>query len=65
MVVGRENRVIVCYRSSDPAEVSAAMSRNFSFHPSTMALREVDPLPRTAAGKPDYVAALNAYGDVR
>lgn len=65
MAVGRENRVIVCYRGSDPAEVSAAMSRNFSFHPSTVALQEVDPLPRTAAGKPDYVAALNAYGDVR
>jgi long-chain acyl-CoA synthetase len=65
MVVGRENRVIVCYRDSDPAEVGAAMSGNFSFHPSTMALQEVDPLPRTAAGKPDYVAALNAYGDVR
>ncbi len=65
IVVGRENRVIVCYHDCDPAEVSAAMSRNFSFHPSTFAFREVDPLPRTAAGKPDYVAALNAYGDVR
>lgn len=65
IVVGRENRVIVCYRGSDPGEVSAAISCNFSFHPSTVALREVDPLPRTAAGKPDYVSALNAYGDVR
>lgn len=65
MVVGRENRVTVCYRGCDFAEVSAAMARNFSFHPSTLALREVDPLPRTAAGKPDYVAALNAYGDAR
>lgn len=65
MVVGRENRVIVCYRGSDPAEVRAAMSRNFSFHSSTVALQEVDSLPHTAAGKSDYVAALNAYGDVR
>lgn len=65
MVVGRENRLIVCYRGSDPAEVRAAISRNFSFHPSTMALHEVDPLPHTAAGKLDYVAAVNEYGDVR
>lgn len=65
MVVGRENRVVVCYRGSDPAEVRAAVSRNFSFHSSTVALQEVDPLPRTAAGKPDYVAVLNAYGDAR
>jgi len=65
MVVGFENRVIVCFRSCSVAEVSATISRNFSFHPSVLALREVDPLPRTAVGKPDYVAALNAYGDAR
>jgi long-chain acyl-CoA synthetase len=65
MVVGRDNRLIICYRDGNPVEVSAAMSRNFAFHPSTMALQELEALPRTAAGKLDYVAALNAYGDVR
>ncbi|UYO53632.1 AMP-binding protein [Rhodopseudomonas palustris] len=65
LVVGRENRVIVCYRDSEAGEVSAAMSQNFSFHPSTVALQEVDPLPRTAAGKPDYVTALKECGDAR
>lgn len=65
LVVGRENRMIVCYCGSDHADVNAAMSHNFFFHPSTIALQEVDLLPRTAVGKPDYVAALNAYGDVR
>lgn len=65
MVVGRENRLIVCYSGSDHAEVNNAMSHNFFFHPSTIALKEVALLPRTAVGKPDYVAALNAYGDVR
>lgn len=65
MVVGRENRLIVCYCDNVSAEVSAAMSRNFFFHPSTVVLQEVAALPRTAVGKPDYVAALNAYGGVR
>lgn len=65
MVVGRENRLIICYCGSNHAEVSAAMSRNFFFHPSTIALQDVAVLPRTAVGKPDYIAALNAYGDMR
>ena len=65
MVVGRENRITICHRGADPAEVRDAVNRNFSFHPSTLGLQEVDPLPRTASGKPDYVAALAAYGDAR
>jgi len=64
LVVGQDNRLIVCYLGSEAAEVNTAIADNFSFHPSTVITRRVDFLPRTAAGKPDYVTALEDNGGV-
>lgn len=65
LVVGRDNRIVVCYRDTDQASVERAAAQNFAFHPSTFTLREVPELPQTTSGKPDYVAALREYGDAR
>jgi long-chain acyl-CoA synthetase len=56
MVVGEENRLVVCVTDHAVEEVRAAVRDNFSFHPSTVKVVTCDVLPRSTSGKPDYVA---------
>lgn len=61
MVIGQENRFVVCAIDTDVEAVQAAMSENFDFHPSVVRIEICETLPRTASNKPDYVSLAQHF----
>ncbi len=61
LVIGRENRMTVCYTGPQAAHLAEVLDRNFAFHPSTLKLQPVEAMPLNASGKPDYARLSDAY----
>jgi hypothetical protein len=61
MLIGQENRLVVCATGTDIEAVQTAMDENFDFHPSVVRIEICDALPRTASNKPDYVALTQRF----
>lgn len=61
IVVGRENRVLVCHTHADDAVLSKVMTDNFIFHPSSIRYKSLPDLPLNASGKPDYALVSEDY----
>ena len=61
LVIGRENRMTVCYTGAQEGHLTEVLKRNFAFHPSTLRLQPVEAMPLNASGKPDYARLSDAY----
>lgn len=56
MVIGVENRLLVCVTEPDVERARISVAEMFNFHPSSVKVVACEALPFTAAGKPDYPA---------
>lgn len=61
LVIGRENRMMICYTGDREALLTDVISRNFAFHPLSLKLQHIEALPFMASGKPDYASLSEAY----
>jgi acyl-CoA synthetase (AMP-forming)/AMP-acid ligase II len=61
MLVGQENRLVVCAVGLGVEAVQRAISENFDFHPSVVRVEICDTLPRTASNKPDYALLTQRF----
>jgi acyl-CoA synthetase (AMP-forming)/AMP-acid ligase II len=61
IVIGAENRLIVCIGEPDAERAQTALKDNFNFHPSVARVVVSETLPLTSAGKPDYVTLSERF----
>jgi acyl-CoA synthetase (AMP-forming)/AMP-acid ligase II len=61
MVIGTENRLVVCATGTDVEAIQTAIGEHFDFHPSALRVEICDALPRTVSGKPDYSALMQRF----
>ncbi|TBZ80791.1 AMP-binding protein [Rhizobium leguminosarum] len=61
IVIGAENRLIVCIGEPDAERAQMALKDNFNFHPSVARVVVSETLPLTSAGKPDYVTLSERF----
>ena len=61
IVVGRENRILICHMQADDAVLARVMADNFTFHPSSGRYKNLPELPLNASGKPDYALVSEEY----
>ncbi len=63
MLIGQENRLVVCATGIDAGSVQSVLGENFDFHPSVVRIEICDGLPRTASNKPDYQVLSQRFLD--
>lgn len=54
MVIGKDDRLVVCTLEEQTGKLSETFKANFSFHPTTVKVKGLEALPFNASGKPDY-----------
>ena len=61
IVVGKENQILICHVGDHCDTLSDIIQNNFSIHPSSIKHFQIDTVPMTAAGKPDYMLIIKKY----
>ena len=61
IVVGKENQISICHVGDHRDTLSDIIRKNFSFHASSIKYTQIDSVPLTATGKPDYMLITNQY----
>lgn len=65
MLVGKENSLVICTTSTDPAPLRAALDVHFDFHPSVVRIEHCAKLPLTASDKPHYAELSQRFVEAR
>ncbi|MEJ2682669.1 MAG: AMP-binding protein [Gammaproteobacteria bacterium] len=60
-VVGKEDKVVICYKETTEHALQSIMKANFNFHPSTVKYIELQLIPLNSSGKTDYQRLSEAY----
>ena len=53
-VIGKENRLVVCYLENDNSTVRICIEEHFSFHMSNVRIQKIEGMPYNSNGKLDY-----------
>lgn len=61
MVIGKDNRLLICFMGDKSATIANIVDQNFHFHASNITYQQMADLPKTASGKPDYSKLVANY----
>lgn len=61
LVIGKENKLVVCHAETKGFDINAIMNENFSLHTSNIRTEQIDTIPYNSNGKPDYLLLQNKF----